>query len=251
MNTSSISQIQIQAYVDGQLGDEERIAVENYLAQNPSEADKVQDYKHQNVLLHQFYDPILVKPLPTRVTQLPHSKYQRYKYAAAIFLSLCIGGIAGWEINDLNQYQTKETMALANQAVLAHVVYVPEIRHPVEVAADAQEHLVRWLSKRLKNDIKAPNLQQEGYQLVGGRLLPADTGPAAQFMYENASGLRLTLFVRINQNHKGDTGFRFNSQNGINVFYWVDGALGYALSGEIAKDDLWKAADIIYKQLGI
>ena len=77
-----------------------------------------------------------------------------------------------------------------------------------------------------------------GIPLVGERLLPADTGPAAQFMYENASGLRLTLFVRINQNHKGDTGFRFNSQNGINVFYWVDGALGYALSGEIAKDDL-------------
>jgi len=103
----------------------------------------------------------------------------------------------------------------------------------------------------LKNDIKAPNLQQEGYQLVGGRLLPADTGPAAQFMYENASGLRLTLFIRINHDHKGDTGFRFNSQDEINVFYWVDGALGYALSGEIVKDDLWKVADIIYKQLGI
>ena len=37
----------------------------------------------------------------------------------------------------------------ARQAVLAHVVYSPEVRHPVEVRAAQQEHLVQWLSKRL------------------------------------------------------------------------------------------------------
>jgi anti-sigma factor RsiW len=32
------------------------------------------------------------------------------------------------------------------QAAVAYAVYQPEQRHPVEVAADQQEHLVQWLS---------------------------------------------------------------------------------------------------------
>ena len=250
MKRPTITQAQLQAYIDGRLSEKARSEVEFYLAENPSEAEKMQYYKRQNLLLHQIYDPILAEPLPKRVMQISHTKVQRYKYTAAICLSLLTGGIVGWVSNDVTQNQTKESMVLANQAILAHAVYVPEIRHPVEVNANAQEHLVRWLSKRLGNDIKAPSLQNQGFQLVGGRLLPADTGPAAQFMYENAQGLRLTLYIRVNENVNNATGFRFSSHEGVNVFYWIDGKLGYALSGDTGKEKLWQVANTIYEQLG-
>lgn len=250
MNKPLITQNHIQAYIDDRLSEQERIAVECYLVENPSEAGKIQHDKQQNVLLRKMYDPILAKPLPKRITQLSHNKYQNYKYAAAIILSLLVGGVGGWSVKDKSRHQYIEVQLLANQAVLAHAVYVPEIRHPVEVTANAQAHLVGWLSKRLGHKIKAPLLQAQGYHLVGGRLLPSDTGPAAQFMYEDASGLRLTLYIRINQSGNDTTGFRFSSLDGINVFYWIDGALGYALSGDIDKKDLWQAANVIYEQLG-
>ena len=79
---------------------------------------------------------------------------------------------------------------------VAHAVYTPEVRHPVEVHADQEAHLTAWLSKRLGAPLKPPALADAGYQLVGGRLLPGATGSVAQFMYEDASHQRLTLYVQ-------------------------------------------------------
>jgi anti-sigma factor RsiW len=38
-------------------------------------------------------------------------------------------------------------------------------------------------------------LASQGYELVGGRLLSGDGGARAQFMFQNAAGLRLTLYL--------------------------------------------------------
>lgn len=65
----------------------------------------------------------------------------------------------------------------------------------MEVAADQEAHLVAWLSKRLGTPLKVPRLDTLGFGLVGGRLLPGDQGPVAQFMYQDGQGQRLTLYV--------------------------------------------------------
>jgi anti-sigma factor RsiW len=132
---------------------------------------------------------------------------------------------------------------------MAHVVYSPEIRHPVEVGADQQEHLVNWLSKRLGTKLKAPVLGAEGYELVGGRLLPGEQGAVAQFMYQDARGKRLTLYVSRLAGTQRDTAFRFSQEDRIAVFYWVDGSLGYALSGDLPKPELLAIATSVYKQI--
>ena len=54
-------------------------------------------------------------------------------------------------------------------------------------------------------------------------------------MYQDAKGKRLTLYVsRIAAEHR-DTAFRFSQEDKVAVFYWIDGTLGYALSGELAE----------------
>jgi anti-sigma factor RsiW len=81
-------------------------------------------------------------------------------------------------------------------AVRAHTLYVNEKRHVVEVNAQEEKHLIAWLSRRLENELVAPNLETKGYRLVGGRMLQACTaGPAAQFMYETEAGNRITLYI--------------------------------------------------------
>jgi anti-sigma factor RsiW len=129
------------------------------------------------------------------------------------------------------------------------VVYSPEVRHPVEVGADQEAHLVAWLSKRLGAPLKVPHLGGIGYALVGGRLLPGDRGPVAQFMYQDAKGLRLTLYVRLNPDESRETAFRFAQERGVGVFYWLDRRLGYALSGEVEKAELLRVATAVYRQL--
>jgi anti-sigma factor RsiW len=140
-------------------------------------------------------------------------------------------------------------VSFARQAAVAHAVYAPEVRHPVEVTANEEEHLVGWLSKRLGTTLKAPKLAPLGYELVGGRLLSGLQGPVAQFMYQDGRGQRLTLYVSKQRGEPRDTAFRFSQEDRVSVFYWVDGNYGYALSGEVKRDQLLQVAEVVYKQL--
>ncbi len=94
-----------------------------------------------------------------------------------------------------------------------------------------------------------PKLLAVGYQLVGGRLLPGNQGPVAQFMFQDGNGQRLTLYVRLGAGDSKETAFRFAQERGVSVFYWLDGKFGYALSGEIDKAQLLRVAKVVYQQL--
>jgi len=140
------------------------------------------------------------------------------------------------------------TAGLVRQAVLAHAVYVPEVRHPVEVGADQEAHLVQWLSKRLGTAVRVPDLQTAGFKLVGGRLLPGETGPAAQFMYQDGAGRRVTLYLRHGSDPR-ETAFRYAREGNVSAFYWVDRGAGYALAGDLPREDLLALAEAAYRQL--
>ena len=160
---------------------------------------------------------------------------------------IAIGSVAGYALRGVKPADPAQP-SLARNAAMAHVVYTPEVRHPVEVGADQEVHLLQWLSKRLGTPINAPHFGKEGFDLVGGRLLPGERGPVAQFMYQDRGGRRLTLYVRGDPDNR-DTAFRFAQEGKVGVFYWLDGRLGYALSGEIPRAELPAMADSAYRQL--
>ncbi len=195
----------------------------------------------------------LAEPQPAPVDakkRLFLSRWSAQRIAAS-FVIAWLGGAAGWLGH--GQYQASERMAqmtpLPRQAAVAHVVYSPDIKRPVEVTADQEEQLVKWLSKRLGTPVSPPKLGALGYELIGGRLLPGNTGPVAQFMYHDSTGQRLTLYVSTENTGGRDTGFRFAREGQVNVFYWVDGKFGYALSAGIDKGELARVATAVYDQL--
>ena len=131
---------------------------------------------------------------------------------------------------------------------MAHAVFSPDVRRPVEISAEHEDQLVTWLSKRLGAPIRPPRLGTLGYELIGGRLLPGNSGPVAQFMYQDASGQRLTLYVGTENTTNRDTAFRFAQEGAVNVFYWIDGKFGYAISAGVPKDALARVATAVYDQ---
>ena len=143
--------------------------------------------------------------------------------------------------------------SLARSAAIAHAVYSPEVRHPVEVGADQQDHLVKWLSKRLGRPLKVPTLAAHGCELVGGRLLPGDDGERAQFMFQNATGDRVTLYIGALRKRGAagvpQTAFSFSSDGPVPGFYWVDQGYGYALAGKLPRHALMDLATAVYRQL--
>jgi anti-sigma factor RsiW len=249
MSKQPVTESDLHAYVDGVLPPARAVEVEAYLAERPEEEARVASYREQLLALRKEFDAALDEPLPQRL-QIPRFYWARplLRYAAVVAW-LTIGGVAGWQLHAYTADKRIEATAWARRAAIAHVVYSPEVRHPVEVAANEEAHLVRWLSKRLGTSLKIPNLGDIGYALVGGRLLPGDRGPVAQFMYQDGKGQRLTLYVRVNTDDSRETAFRFALEHGVGVFYWLDRTLGYALSGEVDKSELLRVATAVYRQL--
>lgn len=249
MTTSRTDEL-LHAYADNALADEERREVEHWLAQDPDAARRVRTYLEQNAALHALFDPVLAEPHSLRLTPSRRSAANAGRWLAlAATLTLGIGiGFAsrGW------LGPAGGSPAIARAAALAHAAYVPEVRHPVEVTAAEEQHLVAWLSKRLDAPLRAPSLAAHGYQLLGGRLLPPTSGrdpaPLALLMYENAQGKRLSLLVK-REASNAETSFRFSEDQGARVFYWIDGPFGYALAGDLERGELQRIARAVYQQL--
>ena len=259
-----ISEADLHAYVDAQGPPSRRAEIEAHLADHLDVAARVLAYQAQKRALRDLFGPVLDESVPEALQRLASSpgagaahqdrhamsRWSLQRIAASVLITL-VSGAAGWLAH--GQYQAPQrwaqTTPLPRQAAVAHAVFTPDVRRPVEISAEHEEQLVNWLSKRLGIPVRAPKLGAQGFELVGGRLLPGNSGPVAQFMYQDASGQRLTLYVstEIAANH--DTAFRFSQEGPVNVFYWIDGKFGYALSAGIDKGALARVASAVYDQL--
>jgi anti-sigma factor RsiW len=241
---------ELHALVDGRLQGQMLTDVESRLSLNAVDAARVHEWRLQKEALHRAFDNWLERPVPRHIQRAARSTPPWRLGAVAGLAGLIIGGGAGYILHGAalvhapNQY----ALQLQSQAAVAHATFSPEVRHPVEVSAAHEAHLVQWLSKRLGHPIAIPRLGDLGFELMGGRLLPAGPSPAAQLMYEKGGTQRLTLYVRPAEGNR-TTGFRYVRNGTVSVFYWIDGPFGYALSGTIPPDELRSISESVYHQL--
>ena len=250
-----INDADLQAYVDGRLPRERRAEVQAWLAAHPEDAERLESYRRIAEGLRDTYAPVLDEPLPSGLRRAlrPERLRRAARVAGWVILGAALGALAAWELQGVRAPITPSVegaAVLARRAAVAHATYSPEVRHPVEVGADQEAHLVTWLSKRLGTQLRAPKLEAVGYHLVGGRLLPGEAGPVAHFMYQCNQGTRVTLYVRSDMAPSQATAFRYAHEGRVGVFYWVDNKLGYALSSaDISKEALLGVANAAYQQL--
>jgi anti-sigma factor RsiW len=251
------SEDDLHAYVDGRLAPDRRAGIERWLAENPAAAAEVAGWQRQNERIRAAFAAELPQADDAhRLSEFARARPPRRSgrriaaVAAAAIMLFGLGAGAGFLGGRMTATgpQLASIEALPEAARASYLIYTREVRHPVEVGADQEAHLVAWLGKRLGSDIVAPDLTSEGFRLVGGRLIPYRDKPGALLMYEDEKGERLTiLFGRNEQNTT--TGFRFESSGSVQTFYWIDGPVGYAISGEIDRDRLQRISDICYRQL--
>lgn len=247
-----VTEAELHAHLDGQLSPERDREVRDWLARRPAESQRITAYRSQQAQLRALFDPTLQAPVPPHLQAAaspPRRRAWPWQAAAALLLTL-LGGAAGWQLHgwQRDRHDTPE-LRLADRAAVAHVVYTPDRRRPVEVDGEHESQLVTWLSNRMGTTVRAPHLQPQGYTLEGGRLLPGERAPVAQFMYADAQGGRLTLYVSNEPTAPAGTGFQFTRRGGVNVFYWVDGAFGYALTSTADRPELAELAGEVHRQL--
>lgn len=248
--TEPVREDDLHAYVDGALPEARRLEIEAWLASHPDDAARVQVWAGQNQALHAAFDGVLNEPLPIDLVRAARRQPARMPYkAVAAALAFVASGLIGYGVGVHTGQPVPAPLHFARDAAIAHAVFSPEVRHPVEVDAAHAAHLVGWLSKRLGTELRAPDFGALGFELLGGRLLSDESGPVAQFMYQDAGGHRVTLYVRRAAVDKRETAFRHATEDGVEVFYWIDRDFGYALSGQIAHPLMQRLADAAYRQM--
>jgi anti-sigma factor RsiW len=264
---TTVSDDELHAYVDGALPEARRAQVEQILERDPELAAKVSDFFSLNALLHERYDRLLSEPVPKRLQPTARRRWREAMnwpqfagMAAALLVGVAIGigtqmSKSGRELPQLASNSDTHNVSLsgsetfARQAAFAHVVYMPAVDRPDAIGADKEQDFVQWLSNRLGVDVHPPILSKAGFELMGGRLLPSPDGNAALFMYRDAKGERVTLYISRRKVSSGTTAFKLYQDGLVNVFYWVDGDFGYAVSGGIDRKVLLDLSHAVHEQL--
>jgi anti-sigma factor RsiW len=192
---------------------------------------------------------VIHEPVPDRLT-LSRIMRSRRSWgaiaAAAAVVAFVIGGAAGWMARGASAAAPSSVEVFTADAIEAHKLYIGEVRHPIEVKAE-EDHLLPWLSRRVGTTLRAPDLGAFDLKLLGGRLLPGVSGPAALFMYEGANGERFTIYCsRLNS---ARTAFRYDANDTFGAVHWIEGSYGWALSGPKDRDRLKSIASAAYNQL--
>ncbi|MCR4302885.1 MAG: hypothetical protein NUV63_01485 [Gallionella sp.] len=123
---------------------------------------------------------------------------------------------------------------------IMHNTFINHIRRKQLVTASMDDEAL---------NVSASATHDNYYELLGGRLLPGNQRPAAQFMHQDARGLRLTLYLSNKPADKGEAAFHYAQEGKVSVFYWIDNDMSYALSGEMGKADLLRIANAVYQGL--
>jgi anti-sigma factor RsiW len=263
MDRDSIDDELLSAWVDGELDGraEQRQQVEAWLREHPQDAARVRQWVADRDALLERLASTLDEPVPAQVRALvlgqAEPAQRRWLQAAMAAGLLLAGGVIGAFLGrHWRDAESAGPLAAASapanggswvqRAAYAHSVYVPEPRHAVEVKAQ-EEHLARWLTRRIDLPVKLFDLRDQGFELVGGRLLPDGPGKSAQLMYQDAQGTRITVYLR-KPDQATEAAFRYEQQGGVGLFYWVEAGAGYALVGALPKERLLALAQEIYRQ---
>ena len=180
MTSERISDDELSAWIDGELPADAAARVEAWLSDHPEEAARAARWANDRDALRALFAPVAEEPLPAPLKAAVRRRQGLPRWAlAASAAGLLVLGAAGggglvWQQQQHQMAQLRTTLAAGTaqgwmqRAALAHSVYTVEPRHPVEVKAQ-EEHLARWLTRRVDVRVKLFDLRAQGFELVGGR----------------------------------------------------------------------------------
>jgi anti-sigma factor RsiW len=272
---------ELHAYVDGALEAADRARVEAHLARHPEDAAAVRDYQRQNEALRALaasLDGAAAWParrgaLGALARDAVGARYRgrafarargavdalargglgavarggavrALPWAAAVAGLLALGAAGGWWVRGAS-----DRPELYQLAATAYRVYTVQQRHPVEVWANEREHLEQWLGNVLGTPFVAPDLAQQGYTLVGGRLLTMEQGAAALLIYQDPERRRLALFVCTKAAWGAGGKAYYEGVGPLGTFTWPKGPLWYSLAGTLDAPTLKTMAQRVNEQV--
>ena len=245
--TQALTQEELIAYFEDALPPDSRADIEERLRHDPQAQATLAEWAAQNEQLQALFPDMSDDPIPAHLTAtLRPPPRRRPMLVAAMVALFAVGLVGGWTGRTLVGPGPGHVQ-LAQAAISAHDTFVVEVTHPIEVPASDRAHMDSWMSKRIGRPMSPPDLAAAGFTLLGGRILPGAESAAGLYMYENADGQRITLYIT--QQDSQNSAFRFAAGGSTQSLHWNDNGLGFALTGALPRDALKTMAKQAYDQL--
>ncbi|NWC61807.1 anti-sigma factor [Cedecea sp. P7760] len=220
----------LHAWVDGQLDEERKKWVEHYLQQHPELAAQVRKWQADAQRLRLSVDEYVpqvssasaeVKLVRQRIRR---SRQWRFAFAFSLLFAVGIGGVTGWQ---LHASEILRQMLPMEDAVQAYRLVNNGNVKALDVVASDRDAVNGWMSRYFIDGAQAPNLDNYGFTLVGGRLMVTEQGPAALVIYQDAQGTRVAWYIRPSGSITLGKGER--QADNLKAQYWSDRRYNYAM----------------------
>ncbi len=249
----------LHLYMDGEMDAARRIAFEAHLAANPALAARLHDYLHQREMLKLGLDMMAAAPPRTteslagrlgRRLHLDRATRRLAPLAAALLLMTGGWSLAVWVGTERSgpervlAHEAEEMPAFAGEAAQAHskavaLTTLQSASVPADIAlvlALAQSQPGRAAGMTVELPAVDPTLT-----LVRASFVPWNNGAALQFVYREADGELLTLFVAAGDTTL-DNALHTVERDSLRLVYWRAGMVAYTVTGSKADGDLVNVA---------
>lgn len=228
MNNPAPHPDELHAYVDGQLPDARRAAVEGWLSANPDDAERIRGWRRDAEALRSAWGRPATLPADLRLDpawirrQLHARRWTVMARAAALVMALGLGGTSGWLLHGLRSGGDALPMA---DAVTAYRLLADQ-QVAMDFEGDRLGGLQHWLARNFDTVGRVPDLSSQGYALQGARMLSTPEGTAAMLVYQGVQGERLGVYIRPRPRRLREGERR---DGGLMARYWTQGDTAIAV----------------------
>ncbi|WP_313060605.1 anti-sigma factor family protein [Pseudomonas rhodesiae] len=221
----------LHAYVDHQLSENDRRALDTWLATHPEVAAQVQAWQQDAHALRAALGGALQQPAnpqldPALIRQrVRHNTRRHLATAALLLVAVSLGGWGGWQAREATQ-PPLQPMADAMQAFR---LFAQDGILPADYRAQDSGTMQAWLDRYFQQAQRLPDLSQSGFTPVSGRLLTTDQGAAAMVLYQDAQGRRISFYIRPPGPDNGFLPRGSRTADGLQAQYWSGGGYNYAV----------------------
>jgi anti-sigma factor RsiW len=239
--------LDLHAFIDGELSPERAAEVEAAIAGNPVLAARVRDFRADKHAVAAAYRPLIDAPVPIALLADAQARSSR--------------SATSWRRN----YLAIAGAALAASFVLALALHAPR-DHSIEQALAARERSStpsrelsehdqtivqatnQAMSEMLGNRVRVPDLQSAGFKFISAQIYGRARYEAVQLRYEDATRRLFTVFLRP---PAGPDAFEVTQRGTVRICVWQNADETAVMAGEMSTPELFRLASLTYSSLGL
>ena len=263
MKRDSIGEVDLHAYVDGELSDARIGAVRAHLDSNPSDLARVEAWRRQNVAVRRAFEFAphegVSKFMERRsqeaiqagtvggtprldVIRAARRRRRAITTLAAFLGGSCVAMLGAIAISRVNVVPEQSLEALplapaaqARRARLAWRTYAREVDRSFDRPISDRSAVAAALQRATALP-RVPDFSREKFELVTTRTMPGEAEPAAFLLYESPARVRVALIVE--RTPESDSGPLLSDDGGLRCLSWRAAGYAFAMVGPAESDTL-------------